>query len=244
MSLFYDGGWMHRTGSDHVPLTHLYAYASRRDWPTVFPSLIADSEDYWFHLYKPRLGDVIVDVGAGDGSDLPAFSRAVGPAGRVIAVEAHPRTLQLLERMRKWNRLDNVTVRHRAIMDRPGSVYIDDQDAHILNAVSAVRRNHRGYEVPALSLDDLCREDGVTHIDFLKMNIEGAERHAIEGATETIGRVRHVCVACHDFLAGADDRLRTKAIVVAFLERHGFRVTLRRDDARDYVRDHVHGVRR
>jgi FkbM family methyltransferase len=224
-------------------LTHLYAYAARQDWHAVFASLIAESEDYWFHLYRPKPGDVIIDIGAGDGSDLPAFSRAVGPNGRVVAVEAHPRTALLLERMRKWNRLHNVTIHQRAIVNRRGAVYIDDLDAHIRNAVSFSRRGNRGHEVPGLSLDELCREEGLQHIDFLKMNIEGAERHAIEGADETMRRVTHICVACHDFLAITDDSLRTKAIVVDFLQRRGFRIVTRQDDPRDYVRDHVHGVR-
>lgn len=242
VSLFYDGTWLHRTDRDYLPLTHLYSYAARTDWPDVFGSMIAESADYWFHVYKPQLGDVIIDIGAGDGTDLPAFSRAVGRKGRVIAVEAHPRTALRLARMREWNRLDNVTVVQCAVLNRRGSVYVDDHEAHIRNAVSLSRRGAHGHQVPALSLDDLCRERGVTQIDFLKMNIEGAEREAIEGARDTMPRVRAVCIACHDFLA-TDDSLRTKATVVGFLRRCGFRVVLREDDPRDYVRDHVHGIR-
>jgi FkbM family methyltransferase len=244
VSLFHDGGgWLHRTDSDYVPLTHLYAYAARHDWHLRVASMIADSEDYWFHLYKPRKGDVIVDIGAGDGSDLPAFSRAVGSTGRVIAVEAHPRTGLLLERMCRWNKLDNVTFHQRAIMDRRGSVFIDDQEEHVFNAVSLTQREGQKHAVPALSLDDLCRQEGLTHIDFLKMNIEGAERQAIAGAAETIKRVTHLCIACHDFLAGNDDSLRTRASVSAFLRENGFRIVVRSEDPREYVRDHLHGVR-
>src|SRR5262245_5196542 len=59
---------------------------------------LRDASDYWFHLYKPQAGDIIVDIGAGRGEDVYAFSQAVGETGHVIAVEPHPESFSILRR--------------------------------------------------------------------------------------------------------------------------------------------------
>ena len=77
------------------------------------------------------------------------------------------------------------------------------------------------------------------------MNIEGAERLAIAGLDGLIGDIRHVCISCHDFLAddGGSERLRTKALVRAFLVEHGFDVTTRDDAPDPWTRDYLYGVK-
>ena len=69
--------------------------------------------------YTPRAGDVIVDIGAGTGEELHGFVRAVGPSGKVVAVEAHPRLCVLLERLCQANDWRNVVVVNAAITRGP-----------------------------------------------------------------------------------------------------------------------------
>jgi len=242
--IFYDGGWLHRLGSEYIPDGARFDYYENtvRNWPRKHEATRRNARDYWFHLYEPQSGDVIVDIGAGLGSETPVFSQAVGPAGRVLAVEAHPTTFRHLKSSCKWNRLHNVTPCSRAISDRRREVYIEDNDNHEGNAVTSESDPGRMLgPISAVSLDELCAEHGIGHIDFLKMNIEGAERLAIRGMTRMIQRTRHVCIACHDF-RGAD--FRTKSNVIEFLRDNSFDLTLREEDPREYVRDHVHGVNR
>jgi len=47
--------------------------------PEQLERYLRDARDYWFHVYRPREGDVIVDIGAGRGEDVYAFSLGVGP---------------------------------------------------------------------------------------------------------------------------------------------------------------------
>ena len=53
-------------------------------------------------------GATVVDVGAGIGSMIHEASRLVGPSGRIIAIEAHPRTLLCLRKMCRYNAFDNI----------------------------------------------------------------------------------------------------------------------------------------
>ncbi|HEX6700098.1 MAG TPA: FkbM family methyltransferase [Gaiellaceae bacterium] len=93
--------------------------------------------------------------------------------------------------------------------------------------------------------DDVVRELGLEGIDLVKMNIEGAERVALRGLEETLPRIRHLCISCHDFVAdrGGPDELRTQAFVVEFLAAHGFELTTR-DEGADWVQSYVYGTRR
>ena len=98
--------------------------------------------------------------------------------------------------------------------------------------------------VRADTLDAICRAEDLEEVDFLKMNIEGAERFALLGAESIIQRTKSICVACHDFRAdyGEGEEFRTREFVKQFLIEHGFKVTTRQDDPRDYVRDHLFGL--
>ena len=97
----------------------------------------------------------------------------------------------------------------------------------------------------ANTLDEVADELGIESLDYLKMNIEGAEALAIRSMSGILSRTKRVCIACHDFIGNEvdDDWYRTKAEVRAFLEGEGFRITIRDDDHRAPVRDQVWGTR-
>jgi FkbM family methyltransferase len=244
VEIYYDRAWIHRVGSTHIPVSDRFQY--RRHWDSLVSSTFDPIEENWFFRYRPRAGDTIVDVGAGDGLDSMVFSRAVGPRGKVLAVEAHPATFVLLEQTCHLNGLENVTPSHRAVMDRPGRVAIAEEGSHrdFFSVIGAAESSAETRTVAGATLDDLCREHELARVDFLKMNIEGAERFALQGGRELLGRTSHVCIACHDFIAEGNPDLATKSFVVDFLEEHGFDVTLRDEHALPWVRDHVHGSKR
>jgi FkbM family methyltransferase len=196
-------------------------------------------------LYKPRAGDAIVDIGAGRGEDVFAFSRAVGPAGRVWAIEPHPVSFAALGRLCELNRLANVTALNYACMDRAGELQIETLPVWESNYVRAGDPSAASYPVNSVRFDDLAAEHGIQRIDFLKMNIEGAERQALPGCQRALGRARFVCIAAHDFRAarGEGDEFRTLDFVKQFVAAAGFEIVMR-DDPRYYVPYHVHGVRR
>ena len=199
------------------------------------------SVDLWMHKYSPRKGDTIIDVGAGTGWETLLFSRSVGTSGRVISIEAHPIVFRCLSRMRTENRLENVTLIHAAVADREGEVQLSDSAEHEGNSIVEAGA---GIRVACTTLDHIFGSLGLSRVDLLKMNIEGAERLALLGMGEVVKKAKHICISCHDFLAieGGPKELRTKADVVTFLKQNGFAVSLRESDGRCNVRDYVYGL--
>ncbi|MBB3605186.1 FkbM family methyltransferase [Mycolicibacterium sp. BK556] len=192
--------------------------------------------------YTIRPGDVVLDVGAGIGTEALPFSRMVGDSGRVIAIEAHPTTYAKLARVCQANNLRNVEPIHAAVMDTEGTVKITDLQAesYLENKIG-----DEGVPVAAVTIPGLVAKLKLDRIDFLKMNIEGAELPALRGALDVLPIVRHAAIGCHDFLADetGDESYRTKDAVHAILVDAGFTVTSRSDDPRPWAAGYLFASR-
>jgi FkbM family methyltransferase len=174
------------------------------------------------------------------------FSSSAGSTGWVFAIEAHPRTARLLRATCRHNKLQNVTIIETAIMGSDARITMTDGTNHDGNCVVREKECREGAiteAVSATTLDAICRTYEVPHIDFLKMNIEGAELDAIKGMTASILKVQRACIACHDFISGdADEPI--KNAIKTYMTGNGFEVSTRSNDERPWARDHVHCLQR
>ena len=102
-----------------------------------------------------------------------------------------------------------------------------------------------GIKVAGEPFDNILNTYGFQCIDFLKMNIEGAEKMAVNGMQETISMTNNICIARHDFLSDQYglSQLKTRDIISDYLHANGFRTYRRKLDQRPWIRDHVYGVR-
>jgi FkbM family methyltransferase len=140
-------------------------------------------------------GQTVVDAGAHVGFLTLVAASAVGPSGRVIAVEPNPETSRLLERTVAANRLANVTVVVAALgpIDGRAALFRNPGSDTMLHSTLP----HEGWptvEVAMRSLDRLVEELGLPSIDLLKLDVEGAEPAAMHGALQSLetGRVRSI----------------------------------------------------
>lgn len=136
----------------------------------------AAKQDCLARFVKP--GMKVLDIGANAGFYTLAFSRLVGDDGHVWAVEPYAGNAAHLLAHIRHNRLHNVTVVQAAVGDREGvtGFHIGSNNCvgH-LNDVSS-------YKVPVVSLDRLVADGTLPVPDLIKMDIEGAESAALEGA--------------------------------------------------------------
>lgn len=88
-----------------------------------------------------------------------------------------------------------------------------------------------GIPISATTIDEIRDQLGLGTVNFLKMNIEGAERLAICGMTDTLKHTQALCICCHDFLADElqEESCRTKSVVREFLQQNGLKVIERLD---------------
>jgi FkbM family methyltransferase len=239
------GLWTHRVEADFFPDGPTFESVGLGRWNAQADEYASQTTDFWLKHYSPKEGDVIVDVGAGRGEDTYTFSEGVGETGRVIAIEASPRSFAILNSFCQLNRLRNVTTVHAALMEKPGIVRIVEDDSSWTQDSVKYGDDARGIEVRGITFDEMYVQNGLKDIAFIKMNIEGAERYALLGMQAVLPSTRQICVACHDFRSekGDGDQYRTRVFVEQFLSKNGFSVTSNPHDPREYVRDHVFGLR-
>ena len=227
-----DGDW-HAHHRDVVFVSHALNKSS-------FASVIASALDLWGYDYAPRDGDCIVDVGAGIGDDVVVFSRLVGSAGHVLAIEAHPVTFRCLAKTIAANYLRNVTAVQVAVGCAEGVAQLSDNQDSLGNSIVDGQGT---IPVRVRPLDDIINELVAMPISLLKMNIEGAETAALIGMRDTLHNTAHVVVACHDFKYARGESLAfaTCDDVRHILIDRDFCLRQRKEDPRPYVRDYLYG---
>ena len=148
------------------------------------------------HIETILPGDVVVDAGAHVG----VFARWALKQGakRLIAIEPNPNNIICLEH----NFADEivagtVTIVKAGIWDEKGQLELKIHDCitsrSTLMGMSDISHS---ISVPVLPLDDVLDELGVENVDFIKMDIEGAEQRALVGARRTIERFRPRMALC------------------------------------------------
>jgi FkbM family methyltransferase len=109
----------------------------------------------------------------------------------VVAVEPTIEILAILESAVALNGFQNVRLRNLCVAEQTESRVIW-HNFDRPNQFSLVRRDTgaEGESVLAVSLDDLMRWEGLTRLDFVKIDVEGSEVEVLEGARESIARFR------------------------------------------------------
>lgn len=193
--------------------------------------------------YMPNYGDIVIDIGAGLGEETIIFSSLVGSTGKVFAVEAHPKTFKALQYLVKSNNLGNVIISNLALSDKAGMVNIEDSDNSLGNSILQVS-NRNSFSIQAETFDDFVERNNIQSIDFLKMNVEGAEQLIVKGMLKNLNRIKHLAISCHDFRfqQGESEFFKTKQIVIDFLTSNNFKISTQHTSV-SMVDDYVYGIK-
>ena len=161
---------------------------------------------------QPEPGDVVIDGGACWGDSALWFSNQVAPDGRVYAFECVPENLEVLAHNLRLNpRLAGaIHTVPRALWERSGETL--GMSGAGPGSMVARASGADQPRIETVSIDDFVAAERLDRVDFLKMDIEGAEMSALRGATQTIERF-HPKLAIsvyhrHDDLIGVHQSLK------------------------------------
>jgi len=127
-------------------------------------------------------GDTVVDVGANIGYYTLLFSKLVGAWGTVYAFEPEPTNFSILKKNLEMNYASNVISVPKAVADTSGSVklYIHETNPGG-HTIMDVYDDLKGITVDCITLNEYLKGK---KINFIKIDVEGAEPNVIEGAKE------------------------------------------------------------
>jgi len=142
-----------------------------------------------------RPGMIVFDLGANFGQYTLLAAQSVSEHGHVHSFEPSERIFHELEFNVGLNGLSKrCTLNRLAVSDTAGTAKLSryEEGAEVYGSIGAHRRSEAnvvGYEdVRTVRLDDYAEENGIDHVDFVKIDIEGAELPALKGAERLFSR--------------------------------------------------------
>jgi FkbM family methyltransferase len=192
--------------------------------------LMALHEEEILDQFDPEPGDIVVDVGAHIGLYTLIAAKRVGSSGKVIAIEPDPDNCNLLKRNIELNRLTNVTILERAAFssDSKLKLYLPGKERGFtkLSTTMANRATTENFlEIDASTLDHLMLMQGITQVNWIKIDVEGAELEVLKGATVTLSASKNIALLVE--VHNVND-IDLHSAIVKFLQPYEFRIEFER----------------
>lgn len=132
-------------------------------------------------------GDIVIDAGACWGDTALYFAHRSGYGGRVYSYEFLPENLEVFRRNLELNKKlsDRIEIIERAVWDE-SDLRLSIQGEGPASRVNFQNENEATKGPLTLTIDDLVEQQNIPRIDFIKMDIEGAELRSLRGASQTI----------------------------------------------------------
>jgi FkbM family methyltransferase len=158
---------------------------------------------YFFGVYEPieshlftsllKPGMTVIDAGANIGQYTLLAATQVGDRGAVHSFEPVPKTFEKLSHHVAVNQLSNVSINQAALWYQETVLKLglaDDMVNNVGSYSTGVVDINTAVEAKALRLDDYAINHRIERVDFIKMDIEGAELCALQGMQNILRRDR------------------------------------------------------
>lgn len=168
---------------------YLRARKFRRKWNR--------AEIAWM-LEHVKRGEVCFDIGAHKGGWTYWMQKAVGSDGQVHAFEPQPQLNAYLGQLFARRAYCNVLLDNRALVDREGSAELfipapdgaSSPEASLVRPATCALRPTQVAVVGTTTLDAYIDEVGIGRMDFVKVDVEGAEHQLLAGAQQVLSELR------------------------------------------------------
>jgi len=134
---------------------------------------------------------VLFDVGSNIGETLLNFAKLTGDNGKVYGFEPVPYSFNKCSNNILLNRFNNVSVSQIALSNKEETLFFHETNNNNSGGVFMNKNNTPGsYKVEGITLDAYVERIGITHLDLIKVDVEGFETNVLKGASETCRKFR------------------------------------------------------
>ena len=146
---------------------------------------------------KPEKGDYVFDLGACCGDTAISFAAAVGEGGKVFSFDFLPAHQKIFN----FNLAQNPRLINQVFFCPFGVGDVDDfnkaqnksepeDKQKIMPGASLVYGNVDTTNIPLITLDTFVRNNKITKVDYIKMDIEGYELNALRGSKSVLEKYK------------------------------------------------------
>lgn len=173
----------------------------------------------YLRKFEIKPGDVVVDAGAYRGLFTIIASKLVGRSGKVVSFEPDTENYKKLLNSIKQYRLKNVIPSRKGLWSR--DKVLKFSNVHAGDSTVYTKKGDRTVNINCVSLDNEVKRLGIKKVNFIKMDIEGAELEALKGSLNLLQKndVKLVIASYHKL-----NGKKTFASVEHFLKNLGFSV--------------------
>jgi FkbM family methyltransferase len=166
----------------------------------VYPLGVVVEEQFFRKIYEKgpvriRTGDVVFDAG----SHLGAFTRFALQHGAGLVVAFEPEAINLACYKRTFQQelaAGRIILVEEALWEEPGTLDFTTGQHSGAGSVHPSEGKPDAQLVPATTIDETVARLGLDRLDFIKMDIEGSERHALRGGRQSLARFSPKLAIC------------------------------------------------
>ena len=182
-----------------------------------------DRKITWICKQIVREGDTVLDIGANIGMVTVLLSDLVGKNGHVHSFEPNPSLLDGLRQTVSRNKITNVTLHPVALGSKPGTLELM-VPSHNKGAGSLVRykgqENCAAINVPVVTLDEICKNEQISSIRLIKIDVEGFETEVFLGAQQLLSTIQPDAILFE--LNWRTERQFNEEALIKLLHGHGY----------------------
>ena len=139
------------------------------------------------NIFEVKDDAVIFDIGAWKGDTAYFFSKKCSDNAQIYAFEPDDYAFQILEKIKEKHKLNNVITKN---------VLFSNAEKEI-DFISMIK-NTPTVKKKTITIDKFVEENNIEKIDYIKMDVEGAERTILEGGVKTIKKFKpHLAIAIY-----------------------------------------------
>jgi FkbM family methyltransferase len=158
--------------------------------------LVAFHESWMGKYLRVEKGDIFIDIGAHIGKYSIPLSKI---ASRIVAVEPDPDNYECLKRNVETNRIRNITTVNMLAWKEDTTVkfYLTDKKGGGTTKEGLPLRTYVGryLELQAETMDNMLKSLGISEVDWIKIDVEGAEYEVLKGLRETLSKCKPHIIA-------------------------------------------------
>lgn len=177
-------------------------------------------DEIYEQIFNVENGEMVIDVGAHVGLFTVKARKAVGEDGLVVAIEPEPKNAALLSENVEKHGFKNVVVVKKAAGNYKGKVKLYLSPGSRGHSLLPIRPS--SINVGMDTLDNIAAELGLTRVDFIKIDVEGAELDVLEGAEKILHmpNVKLAIAAYHPLPDGSSEFQK----IFSYLKSKGMKI--------------------
>ena len=131
------------------------------------------------NIFEVKEDATIFDIGAWKGDTAYFFSKKCSNKARIYAFEPDDYAFQILEKIKEKYKLNNVITKNILLSNAEKEIDF----ISMIENTPTIKKN-------AITIDKFVEENNIEKIDYIKMDVEGAEKNILEGSIKTIKKFK------------------------------------------------------